>query len=1086
MNDYLTMQNERYASDLAEAFSAWEKRLRGWQVWDYAVNLEPPLSSIAVKPAPILPVRDDARLQSGFQRLFGRNQTPNTQLTGNIQRQSEVSETNEANLKPTAFYRSDEITELQILLPQDLEISPALMEQFWLSLSSCSTPIGFEFVADETRIIVQIACDTSFALHLKNQLKTFFPDLYLNEQKGFLTSYFDNRQSLAIADFGLSRNCLLPLQMFRSFNPDPLTGLISSLGNLQRGEKALFQILFQPARLAWTEELQKLQANPHFRKSLQEKNPAVLSALKEKLSSPLFAVVIRLAVQSASRQRTFEILKRIGANFTQFASPNSNELFALSNDNYSDNNHLLSILSRTSYRSGMILNAAELAALAHLPSASVKVEKLKRDEQKTKATPPLALGHKLILGENLHNGQNRTVSLSNEQRTRHLHIIGSTGSGKSNLLLNLIKQDLEAGNGLCVIDPHGDLIDACLENIPDNRINDVVLFDPADSQYAIGFNILQANSELEKTLLSSDLVATFKRMSTSWGDVMDSVLANAILALVESSRGGTLFDLKRFLVEKDFRNEFLRSVGDESIRYFWQHEFPLIAGKPQSSILIRLDAFLRQKLIRNIVCQKETRLNFREIMDNRQVLLVKLSQGIIGTENSHLLGAFLVSKLHQIALSRQDTTNRPFFGLYIDEFHNFVVPSMENILSGIRKYNIGLHLSHQEFRQLHSRSQEVAASVLSNCYTRICFRLGETDAERISNGFSSFDAKALQNLSIGEAIARIERAEYDFNLKTFLSPRVESSIAERRKAEILQNTRERYAKPKSEVELEIAGQRQNSNTDRLIQPQPESLNREANDAGSTESKIQNAKPNPVVIVSEILERPEKLNTGRGGQHHRELQAVIKRMAESYGFAVEIEKTVLDGAGFIDVSLEKENLKIACEVSVTSTPDYETKNVLKCFSAGYDYAFVVVSNQKKLPALNTKLLSSIPFELQDKVKAVSLTGLLSFLRELVFPKETAQKKKEKPTGQRLDFAEACEFFGIGSSTLYRWIQEGRIPFYRPGREYQFDRDELVLIGKHDLSGKRKASVKLSPLKIEKNIPKGKKQQDERYRKLLKLE
>ena len=173
------------------------------------------------------------------------------------------------------------------------------------------------------------------------------------------------------------------------------------------------------------------------------------------------------------------------------------------------------------------------------------------------------------------------------------------------------------------------------------------------------------------------------------------------------------------------------------------------------------------------------------------------------------------------------------------------------------------------------------------------------------------------------------------------------------------------------------------------------------------------------------------------------------------------------------------------MSVTTT-DYEVTNILKCLAAGYDFIVVVVSNQKKLPLLNTKIRAEIPIEHLDKIKAFGLTGLLGFLRELRVPKESARNRPEKPAGQRLNFADACELLNINSSTLYRWVREGRIPFYRPGREYQFDRDELVLIGKHDLTGKRKASVKLAPLTIGKTAPKDKKERNSRYRKLLKLD
>ncbi len=1080
----------RHQSGELARISALLETGRGWENYDYPVSLEPVFQTVfddsLIEANQVEPVIDDGRHPGFFLKLFSgntnRTRTPQLNSLANV-RQLPVDDRPQKKLPFP-------VGELQISLPQTAIVTPEITERLLLALASRTAPSALEIIGCEQSIVVQIAVQESGIEQAESSVRAHFAEsAVVSKTQNYLASHFqtengESNHSLII-DFGLKRDVLRPLNTLRSFDPDPLINLIGGMSDLKKGEKCIFQVLFQAIREHWMERFNCLlvdsNGKPRFAESAE-----LLAESKKKFSRPLLAAIIRLGVVASNRERALQIARNLRGMLQAVSSPNGNEVMALDSAGISIETHIQYFINRLSNRSGMLLNVAELASLAHLPSASVKIEKLKRDEQKTKAAPVSALGHRLILGENLHNGQSRQVTLSNEQRTRHLHLLGGTGSGKSNLLLNLIKQDLETGEGLCAIDPHGDLIDAVIENIPENRVNDVILFDPSDAEFPIGFNILQANSEIEKTLLSSDLVAAFKRISTSWGDVMDAVLANAVLAIVESRRGGTLFDLKRFLVERDFRNEFLASVEDETIRYFWQNEFPLIGGKPQGSILIRLDAFLRQKLVRNIVCQKQTRLDFREIMDNRKVMLVKLSQGIIGTENSHLLGTLLVSKFHQIALSRQNTTNRPFFALYIDEFHNFVVPSMESVLSGIRKYNVGLHLSHQEFRQLQSRSQEVAASVLSNCYTRICFRLSETDAERFSHGFSFFDAKSLQNLSIGEAVARIGGADSDFNLKTSLLPLAEKTVAERRKAQILQNTREKYARQKSEVELEITGQRRVSFSGVAAQPQSNAAEQSGHAveiSGSPET--QNADFDSKAQSFGDSEKIE-VKQGRGGRHHQELQAVISRMAESYGFSAEIEKNVLDGAGSIDVSLERENLKIACEVSVTSTADYETKNVLKCFSSGYDYAVVVVSNQKKIPSLNAKLQSELSREQMDKVKTVGLTELLAFLRELTAPEEISQKKSKKPKGQRLNFTEACEFFGVGASTLYRWIIQGRIPFYRPGREYQFDPLELRLVGRHDFSGKRKASVKLEPLKIEKTTPKSKKQQDTRYRKMLKLE
>ncbi|MGI8786986.1 MAG: helix-turn-helix domain-containing protein, partial [Pyrinomonadaceae bacterium] len=413
----------------------------------------------------------------------------------------------------------------------------------------------------------------------------------------------------------------------------------------------------------------------------------------------------------------------------------------------------------------------------------------------------------------------------------------------------------------------------------------------------------------------------------------------------------------------------------------------------------------------------------------------------------------------------------------IDEAHHFLVPSMSLLLSGARKYGIGLLASHQATQQITRRDTDILSGVMTNCYARVCFR-SDTDAEKLAKGFSFFTAEHLKNLGVGEAICRFEQSRYDFNLKTFPLEAVKPEIAERRRKAVIEQTRKLYAAPKADAEAENQRWRQVSGAVEKIQP--------AQSVSPENRRNEIVKEIPSGQTAASGESRVQVNNGRGGRHHQELQAVVKRMAESYGFQVEIEKSVLEGTGFVDVALEKENLKIACEVSVTSTADYETKNVLKCLAAGYDYAVVVVSNQKKLPILNTKLRSDVPIGRQDKVKAFGLSGLLTFLRELAAPDETNSKKRERKSGQRLTLIEASEFLSISPSALYRWIREGRVPFYRVGREYRFDRDEIVLIGKYDLSGKRKASVKLSPLKIEKNPPKSKKKQDARYRKLLNLE
>src|SRR5665213_3050892 len=283
---------------------------------------------------------------------------------------------------------------------------------------------------------------------------------------------------------------------------------------------------------------------------------------------------------------------------------------------------------------------------------------------------------------------------------------------------------------------------------------------------------------------------------------MNSVLQNAILAFLESERRGTIADLRRFLIEPSFRNEFLKSVRDLEVVYYWQKSFPHLSGnKSIGSILTRLDTFLAQKPIRHMVSQPENRLDFAQIMDSGKIFLAKLPEGLLGKENSYLLGSLLVSKFQQLAMSRQaqQIAARRDFWIYIDEFHNFITPSMAQILAGALKYRIGLTLAHQELHQLE-RNRDVASAVLSNPYTRIVFRVGDGDAKRLSDGFAFFEARDLQNLETGQAIARIEKADNDFNLTIPFPETVDPAKAETTRQAMIAASRAKYATPRADVE----------------------------------------------------------------------------------------------------------------------------------------------------------------------------------------------------------------------------------------------------------------------------------------------
>lgn len=709
---------------------------------------------------------------------------------------------------------------------------------------------------------------------------------------------------------------------------------------------------------------------------------AALPLGRQKLSAPLQAALVRTAAFSPESDSAFEIARNVGNAIIAATRSEWNELIALNNDGYDSEIHAEDFLARVTHRSGMILNLEELATLVHMPSDSVRTAKFIRATERTKQAPRVAIGNSTLLGVNEHEGEKTAVSLSPDQRMRHTYVVGASGTGKSTLLLNLIARDIEQGLGVAVLDPHGDLVDETLSRIPPHRFNDVVLFDPADEEFPVGFNIFSARSELEKTLLASDLVSIFRRLSTSWGDQMTSVLGNAILALLESSSGGTLLDLRRFLVDSDFRKAFLPTIADPEIVYFWQKEFPLLKGIPQAPLLTRLDMFLRPKLIRHMVAQKDNKLDFRALMDNRKIFLGRLSQGAIGEENAFLLGSLLVSKFHQTAMSRQEQqeSHRKDFFVYIDEFHHFITPSMAALLSGARKYRLGLTLAHQDIRQLQSRDSEIASSIFANAFTRIMFRVGDGDARMLADGLSFFEPSDLQNLGLGEAIVRIERSDFDFNLKIDPPAKLDPTLAASRREQIRALSRKEYARPRDEVIADTlmtpAHLADPSPPVASVQLQPASspppISPRAEEA-ETDFAPDQPRDRPVREVQRLA--------GRGGTHHKYLQQLLKRFGEARGYKTTIEQSILDGAGSVDVALEKEGLRVACEVSVGNDLAYEIANVHKCLASGFDAVALISSEKRILSHAKDSLARALSSEQMESVHVLSPDDLISFFDTL---------------------------------------------------------------------------------------------------------
>jgi uncharacterized protein DUF87 len=990
---------------LTEQFYAWERRGRGWLLWDYPVVLEPPFVPFS-RWAPLPnPVRDDARRPGFFERIWGR-----------LRRRGEAvdlpstigvtdSETFEESDPTADEIEAPDLVEIQVLTPAFLEVREDLAVRLLLGLGASNSLVSFELIGLPGRLVLELVVRQEDAGLLRSALGTFVPELLTLDTPGLLrdawTASPDSES--VIVDFGLSQEFMLPLAIPRSFAVDPLLGFIAGLEDLRDGEVGLLQVLFQRTAYPWAESALRAIRDGEGGAFFADA-PETLTLTKTKISDPLFAAGIRVAARASTESRAWQIARNLGGAIAQFADPTSNELVPLSNEGYASEDHEADVLTRRTRRSGMLVSARELAALVHVPTPSVRAASLRAPARKTKAAPTSASVGDVLLGENIHRGKTISVKVTRDLRLRHTYVIGGTGTGKSTLLLNLIRQDIEAGRGVGLLDPHGDLAEEVLASIPDARLKDVVVFDPSDEERPIGFNILKTHSAREKDLVASDLVAVFRRLSTSWGDQMTAVLGNAVLAFLESNRSGTLVDLRRFLLDRKWRCEFLASVPDPQVRLFWEQEFPLLVGRPQVPILTRLDAFLRPRSIRLVVAQKESRLDLGAVMDEGRIFIAKLAQGAIGEENTYLMGSLLVSKFHQATLARegkQQGERRDFF-LYVDEFHNFATPSLSALLAGARKYHVGLLLANQELRQL--KESELQSSVLTNPATRVCFRVGDDDARKLAEGFASFEPPDLQNLGRGEALCRIERSDQDFSLRVPAPKSLDPKDADRRRGAARTYSRECYGTPRTDIEAMLAEAIAASiEPPSKRPPVPEDAGRPPRAAPAEGPRrplpvTEQAAKVPATLTApvhqggkgpSVAKEPESVG-GRGGPQHKYLQTLIKRYAEEKGYRATVE-AALPGGGRVDVLLERDGESIACEISVTSTPEQELENLTKCLTAGIGRVVLVSPEPRSLKRVEKLATDQLDGETLRRVSFRTPEEFFSLLEEIENPASASERK-----------------------------------------------------------------------------------------------
>ncbi|MFH0820804.1 MAG: DUF87 domain-containing protein [Candidatus Peregrinibacteria bacterium] len=541
-----------------------------------------------------------------------------------------------------------------------------------------------------------------------------------------------------------------------------------------------------------------------------------VSAAVDKVTRLCFDTSIRLVyIPRAENMDMAEVkLKEMAGSFKQFNLPNMNG-FLIRRVN--ENNRL--IFKRYQQRlvsDPMVLNTEEVATLYHMPHMSIGTPNILWVTSRKLEPPgdlPIVGSYPAedltILGTTNFRGHQEQFGIKSEDRRRHVYIIGKTGMGKSVLLQNMLCSDIRAGKGVAVVDPHGDLAEAVIDFIPANRTNDVAILDPSDVSHPFAFNMLEYTDDPNRrNLMVSGLLGVFKKMyAESWGPRLEHILRNCLLALAEYPNTSML-GIMRILVDNEYRRKVVASVTNPTVRSFWEDEFAKMQDKFRteaiSPIQNKVGQFLSSPLIRNIVGQVKSTVNIRFMIDSGKIIIVNLSKGKIGEDNSSLLGSMLITKFQLDAMSRADIAekDRKDFYLYVDEFQNFATDAFATILSEARKYRLDLTMANQYINQM---PEEVRDAVFGNVGSIVCFQVGYDDAEFFSMQFSEEvlpnDIVDLPKYHNYTTLMIDGMPSKTFSVSTLPPP--EANPEEGRRDKIIRLSRERYCTPREVVEEKI-------------------------------------------------------------------------------------------------------------------------------------------------------------------------------------------------------------------------------------------------------------------------------------------
>lgn len=705
----------------------------------------------------------------------------------------------------------------EIILPSNAKNERRAEEVFAEALENLAqmaeyVPFTLELVGKKmvTRFIVSAPAEHEALF--TNVLFTSFKEAEITQVQDPL---HDTLASQCVAGCSLTtrREDAYPLRTFDLFDGDTLTGLLNFIGESNdQDDEVWLQLALMPLPRQWTmrqwlvNRVRKVRRYGyklinlfHFFSASPEDR---LKAIDQKLASRQFRANILIASVAADTTRAKQRLGGLISIFRLYRSP-VNELKA---HRFGRDKAFVQRYQSRHPRTYFQLSLPEVATLFHLPDA--KMTGHTQYVRSKKAEPPanLALASTSNeihpFAETNYRNKRHAFGFLTEDRRRHMYIVGKSGSGKSKLMELLIKGDIEQGHGVCVLDPHGELVEDVLRQIPKERAKDVIIFDPSDYDYPIAFNPLHQTDKAYKMQMTIGLVDIFKKLfSANWNPRLEHLLRNIILALLDSPNT-TLLSIEKMLSDKNYRRKIVDNIQDPNIKQFWMNEF---AGYNENymkdainPLINKIGQLSSNMAVRNILGQPDMRFDIRDIIDNQKILLIKLPKGLIGEEVTSLLGAIMVTKLYQAAMQRADmnATERKDFFFYIDEFQNFSTDTFSNILAEARKYRLNLTIAHQYLGQL---SDLIRKTVFGNVGSIVIFRTGAEDAKTLALELAPrFDDHDIMNLSTRDFYLKMSiqgEMQDAFSARTLESHPNDVHYA----AWIQQYARQRYGRPVAHV-----------------------------------------------------------------------------------------------------------------------------------------------------------------------------------------------------------------------------------------------------------------------------------------------